>query len=80
VRIMVSLNGMWIGGSHAQVWDAQGKSQRRWQMLHALHLIALRDMIKRHYRKRSRQRTGVPAYSQGSGQMGTPLNSEEASP
>lgn len=57
----------------------QGKSQRRWQMLHALHLIALRDMIKRHYRRRTRQRAEA-APSQGSGQMGTPLNSGEASP
>lgn len=57
----------------------QGKSQRRWQMLHALHLFALRDMIKRHYRKRSRQQTQA-AHLQGSGEMGTPLNSEEGSP
>lgn len=56
----------------------QGKSQRRWQMLHALHLVALRDMIKRHYRGRGR-RAGL-AHSQGSGQMGTPLNSVEGSP
>jgi hypothetical protein len=44
----------------------QGKSQRRWQMLHAMHLMALRDLIRKHSRRsRKRRRTssggGMPA-------------------
>lgn len=34
----------------------QGKSQRRWQMLHAMHLMALRDLIQKHSRARRRRR------------------------
>jgi hypothetical protein len=55
----------------------QGKSQRRWQMLHALHLVALREMIKKHYRKRLRQQSGQP---HSSGQPGTPYNSAGTTP
>ena len=38
---------------------AQGKSQRRWQMLHALHLVALRDLIRKHSRARRRRMTAL---------------------
>ena len=39
----------------------QGKRERRYQMLHALHLVALRHMIKQHCQKRSRrQLTSTP--------------------
>ena len=39
----------------------QGKRERRYQMLHALHLVALRHMIKQHcQKKRRRQLTSTP--------------------
>ena len=39
----------------------QGKRERKYQMLHALHLVALRQMIKQHCHKKGRcQLTSTP--------------------